>query len=334
VLGVLFATAVLVGWTLIFTQYYLLRAASRGVSDLGVGYWMLLSLGCLFLLAVAGALVWLLLSALAQARRVRQQDTFLDSVSHELRTPLASLELSLDTLARPELPAAERVPLLAMMRADTRRLRSFVEKILEANRLAHSSRPRPSLQRVDMVAACQAAAEEACRRAFAPRERVRVEIAARENDSAEAAAALAADLVVHADPLALAVILVNLVENALKYSPRDAVVDVVLGHAGACVVAEVRDHGRGFSPRERSRLFRRFSRLEPHGGIAVPGTGLGLFVSKQLALQLGARLSAESAGVGKGAAFRLEIPRGAVRHAGSELGTPLPNTDPRTGTTT
>jgi signal transduction histidine kinase len=125
---------------------------------------------------------------------------------------------------------------------------------------------------------------------------------------------VAPGLYVLTDPLALDVVVRNVLENAL------AAVGPVGGGSVAVsartsdgeVALTVRDSGVGFRPADGAQLFRKFSRLHPGGGSGHYGTGLGLYIVKRLMHLAAGRVTAESAGVGQGACFVLTWPAAPV----------------------
>jgi signal transduction histidine kinase len=117
-------------------------------------------------------------------------------------------------------------------------------------------------------------------------------------------------LQVLADPLAVDVVVRNLLENALAaVAPvGGGKIQLVSRRVGAEVELSVRDSGLGFRAADQSRLFEKFSRLHPAGGSSYYGTGLGLYIVKRLMQLLGGRVTARSDGLGKGAEFVLVWP--------------------------
>ena len=103
-------------------------------------------------------------------------------------------------------------------------------------------------------------------------------------------------------------ILTNLVENAVKYSPDGGDVTVELGKAGGRVRMAVRDEGLGVPPSEHRRIFEKFYRLDPDLTRGVGGTGLGLYITRELVERMGGRIWVESSGDG-GSTFVVELPR-------------------------
>jgi signal transduction histidine kinase len=126
--------------------------------------------------------------------------------------------------------------------------------------------------------------------------------------------ALSADvprgLTVLADPLAVDVVVRNLLENALAAvaAVSGGTVTFAARAANGEIELSVRDSGVGFRANDSARLFKKFSRLHPGGGSSDYGTGLGLFIVRRLMELAGGRVSAHSVGVGQGALFVLSWP--------------------------
>jgi len=110
-----------------------------------------------------------------------------------------------------------------------------------------------------------------------------------------------------ADPDKTRQVLANLVDNAVKYSPDGGRVLVELTVAGPRVRFAVRDEGLGVPPTEHRRIFEKFYRLDPDLTRGVSGTGLGLYISRELLERMGGRIWVESSGTG-GSTFVAELP--------------------------
>jgi signal transduction histidine kinase len=102
-------------------------------------------------------------------------------------------------------------------------------------------------------------------------------------------------------------ILANLVTNALKFSPEDSMVSISISVEDSALAVSVSDRGVGIPPDDMSRLFERFSRLPNSRRSKAKGTGLGLYICKQLVEAQGGRISAESV-PGLGSTFRYTVP--------------------------
>ncbi len=112
---------------------------------------------------------------------------------------------------------------------------------------------------------------------------------------------------VAADPDKLRQILTNLIDNAIKYSPDGGRVEVELGRSGGRVRFRVTDEGLGIPPAEQDRIFEKFFRLDPNLTRGVGGTGLGLYISRELVTRMNGRIWVDSDGR-TGSSFFLELP--------------------------
>jgi signal transduction histidine kinase len=249
--------------------------------------------GAFFLLAL-GTCIFVIARALrAEAHVLEDQDSFLALVSHQFKTPLASLQLSLETLALRSPPPERARVLTDRMLSDIARMELMVTQILESARLERGRadfRPE-SLQLAGAVARVVSQLEERARSAG-------VSISSR----------IAPELQVMSDPLALDVVVRNILENALvALMPGGAgSISLEARAAGSQVELAVRDSGVGFSAADSARLFEKFS--SRHKGAGNSGTGLGLFIVRKLMQLGGGSVSAHSDGPGKGASFVLSWP--------------------------
>jgi PAS domain S-box-containing protein len=223
---------------------------------------------------------------------------FIATASHELRTPLAAVYGAAQTLLRHDfaLDEAGRDRFISLIADESERLGRIVNEILLANQL--------DAGRVDLGTD-----------AFDPGELVeRVVEAAR----VHAPPNVLVERVVPADVPHVAAdrdkvrqVLVNLVENAIKYSPGGGRVELGLEpahEAGAgSVVFFVRDQGLGIPRDEQARIFEKFYRLDPHMTRGVGGTGLGLYICSELVNRMGGHIWVEST-EGEGSTFLLQLP--------------------------
>lgn len=294
VFGILLTSSVIVGWNIILTNYFLLAEQTR-VAEFGVGYWFILAIGDLFLTLILAIVVMFFVSTTRQVRWVRRQNTFIDSVTHELKSPLAGLRLAVDTLERRELSPEMRDRFLNMMREDVDRLQAFIEQLLEAGRLAHGERPI-ELQTLDLVDLLDRCAKKIRLRHQLEDASVVIRI---DCDGPE--------LWIKTDPVALETIVMNLLDNAVKYSPDEVVVVLHAKISSGRLGLTVSDRGLGISPKQLGKVFRRFHRIR-HAAASVRGTGLGLYVVSELVRQLRGRVTAQSEGEGHGAIFTVDLP--------------------------
>jgi signal transduction histidine kinase len=247
----------------------------------------------LLALGVCIAVIWRALHA--ESRVMQEQDSFLALVSHQFKTPLASLQLSLETMAIRPLTQEQSRTLIDRMLADLARMVTMVSQILDSVRF---ERGRVELKREPLELAGVAA-----RIVGQFEERAR-------NDRISITTDIPRGLEVLADPLAMDVVIRNLLENALAAvaSAGGGSIALTGRRLNGEIELAVRDSGVGFKPADRPLLFKKFSRLHSGAGSSYYGTGLGLFIVRRLMQLTGGRVLAQSDGVGQGATFVLTWP--------------------------
>ena len=279
--------ALLVGWTMLIAK----NLATYGTSALDV--WLLV-LGAVSFVVIVVVLVLLSAYLAQQIVEVRRQDSFIDSVTHELKSPLASIKLCLETLARAELDPPKQEQLRSMMLSDVDRLTSFIDDVLHASRLTTQSKIGLTITELQLHDLVNATAESVTARHGFDIDRVELEVNK--------------DLRITSDPAALGIVLKNLIDNAIKYSPTDTTVLVSARRDNGKIVVEVQDQGIGIASEHQKSIFSRFYRVQSEDVRARKGTGLGLFVVSALVQNLGGKIEAISDGVGQGTTMRLVLP--------------------------
>jgi PAS domain S-box-containing protein len=216
------------------------------------------------------------------------------TVSHELRTPLAAIYGAAVTIRRPDLvvDAETRDRLLEIVEHESNRLAEIVNDLLLASHL-DSGRLQLAIETVDPKALTTSVVDAA--RIHLPKG-VTINLAAPKRLPA-----------VRADEQQLRQVLVNLVDNAVKYSPDGGPVTVRLKRDEDHVLWSVSDRGLGIPASERRRVFEKFYRLDPHMTRGIGGTGLGLYICRELVNRLDGRIWVE-ANNGKGSTFCVQIP--------------------------
>jgi PAS domain S-box-containing protein len=228
-------------------------------------------------------------------RAVEQMKTdFVSTVSHELRTPLAAIYGAAMTLRRHDVAVEEsqRDRLLEVVSSEADRLARIVNDILWASRL-ESGRMSIAIERCDATAITTEVVDVL--RARAPQG---IEVATSRSRGLPQIAA---------DPDKLRQILTNLIDNAIKYSPDGGRVEIEIGRSGGRVRFRVTDQGLGIPPAEQDRIFEKFFRLDPNLTRGVGGTGLGLYISRELVTRMNGRIWVDSDGR-SGSSFFLELP--------------------------
>lgn len=231
-------------------------------------------------------------------RNERLKTELVSAVSHELRTPLTSIRGSLSLLRAKVIdPSSEQgARMIEVATESTERLSRLVNDILDLERLQAG--------KVELVMARQRAAA--------------LMLSAAQAVSGAAAAASVRVAVMDSDEHVIAdndravQILVNLLGNAVKFSPEGSAVTLSARREGSRVLLSVADQGRGIPPEELSRIFDRFAQIDGSDSREHDGTGLGLAIAKGLAEQHGGAVSATST-VGEGSTFVLDLPAATAR---------------------
>ena len=257
-----------------------------------------------FLLGLLAVIAGLTVTAIFQLRRemtlTRLRSEFVSSVSHELRTPLTQIRVFAETLLleRIRTPQEHRRALEIIDR-EARRLTHLVENVLSFSR-AEQGLERFSGEERELVPVLREVIED-----FSPLLRgSEVELIACLDERVRAAV----------DPDAIRQVLLNLLDNAVKYGPRRQRILVTLEAAGAKVRILVEDEGPGIPDAERERVFERFHRLDREKRAAVAGTGIGLSVVRDLIARSRGRCFVETGARG-GARFVIELPPPGERSA-------------------
>ncbi len=226
-----------------------------------------------------------------QANLYLQQRNIISQVTHELKSPLASIQLHLETI-RLRKPTEERLDsFVTTMLADTDRLHYLINNLLMAARLEQRRKP-PERRPTDLTMLIGEHVE-----------RERTTLPQGGTITFEAPPALMAII----DPEEMGMVVRNLFENAVLYSPQSPEIIVQLSKVGSTLALTVRDHGRGLDPKERKNVFDRFYRVQPPGE-NVRGTGLGLYIVDSVIKGYGGTVGVTSDGPGKGCTFTVKIP--------------------------
>ncbi|MDQ1440462.1 MAG: two-component system, OmpR family, sensor histidine kinase MprB [Acidimicrobiaceae bacterium] len=237
-----------------------------------------------------------MLAALGESRR--QQTQLVADAGHELRTPLTSLRTNIEVLLRAhDLPDADRTALFGDITAQLTELSTLVGDLVELAR-DEEQRPEPEDVRVDLVV--EDAVERARRRA--PMLTFNLDVQ---------------DALVRAQPALLERAVLNVLDNAAKWSPEASTVEVTVRRSGPSWRLEVRDHGPGITDEDLPHVFDRFYRSATARWL--PGSGLGLAIVRQVVESSGGAVSAINAADG-GTVVRIDLPAVDLTDAASGPG--------------
>lgn len=230
---------------------------------------MILGEGAVFLVLMIIGIIKLKKTIQNEMEVNQQQKNFLLSVTHELKSPLASIKLYLQTLERRNLPEEKKAQIISNALLDTDRLDSLIEKILTATSIddgkfeIHKEQNNLS-------------------------EFVNGIINQKKNGLAKnhhLNSSIDNNISFSFDTLAMHSIVSNLIENAVKYSPKESIIDIALKQDNDFILFSVKDEGKGVPDEQKKSIFNRFYRGEDEETRQTKGTGLGLYLVKNLVLQ-------------------------------------------------
>ena len=228
-----------------------------------LAYWAMLGFGYLLFAAIIAGLVVFIVSLARQIRLNQRQQNFIDSVTHELKSPLTSLKLHLETMQLRTLPPDVQAEFTRLMLSDVERLNALIDHVLEA---AHVDAKRDPARWVEL--------------ALEPQLAEAIALVTRRHNLGAGAITLEADLlIVRTDPAALAIVLSNLLDNAVEYSTEVVAVKVRAYAAGEGEVAiAISDTGVGLARNQLRRIF--------HLNCGTVSNNISRFVRSQVGMKL------------------------------------------------
>ncbi|MCU1253467.1 MAG: integral rane sensor signal transduction histidine kinase [Edaphobacter sp.] len=283
--------AILVGLTITQSAWILLNERTVAFAIVGI---------ILFAALVAGVVLNTIF-LVREVRRNERQDSFLNAVTHELKTPIASIRLYLETLQRRPVEEAQRQEFYKIMLSDSDRLLATVEQVLKAGQLGqrHRQQNRTVINLESLVADCIAITLQ---RHHLPPGSIVLE---------PVPSAVRLHTLGIAEDLRTAVI--NVLDNAVKYSPDGVHIRCSLAIVNYSTVAlSITDTGVGLDPSQFKRIFKRFYRVPGRSMAKIKGTGLGLFLVRNIARQHGGDATANSPGPGLGVTITITLPLATI----------------------
>jgi signal transduction histidine kinase len=242
--------------------------------------------------------------ALDNARRYREvreadrrKDDFLARLAHELRNPLAPIVHALHLLDRVAAHGPKGVQLRQIMARQTMHLGSLVDDLLDVSRI-RLGKLSLRIQPLDL--------RDVVRRSF---EALQVSRHAEQHEISLSTGP--EPVVVNGDPARLEQVVGNLLQNAVKYTPPGAPIDVAVARTAHEAILRVQDRGIGIDPEMLPRIFQMFTQADRSLDRAQGGLGLGLALVRALVEHHGGSVTAESAGLGHGSLFTVRLPLSA-----------------------
>jgi len=259
-----------------------------------------------FALAILGTILFSLLIAgvtlntvflVREIRRNERQDSFLNAVTHELKTPITSIRLYLETLQRRATSEEQKQEFYKIMLSDSDRLLATVEQVLKAGQLGqrHRQQNRTLINMQSLVEDCITITLQ---RHHLPTGSIVLE---------PTPGAVRLHTFGIAEDLRTAVI--NVLDNAVKYSPEGVHIRCTLSiFRYNSVALTITDTGVGLPANQFKRIFNRFYRVPGRSMAKIKGTGLGLFLVRNIARQHGGDVTATSPGPGLGTTITIALP--------------------------
>ncbi len=229
---------------------------------------MILGEGSIFIIVFLVGAHWLHRSIKKERKLAEQKRNFLLSVTHELKSPLASIKILLETIQKRNLPKQQIMDFIGKALTDIERLDDMVENMLLASKIDNRSYTFPKAKfnlsvLVDSIVN-------------------RLQLSKCDSNQQIIDAEIEPKIEITGDKFALTSVVTNLIENAIKYSGPCEVVGVKLFSKDNRVYLQVADHGIGIADNEKPRIFDKFYRVGSEETRNTKGTGLGLYIVKEV----------------------------------------------------
>ena len=229
--------------------------------------WMMIAgEGIVFLILLVVAFLRVRNTFKKEAELSAQQKNFLLSVTHELKSPIASTKLVLETLLHRDLEKEKQKEILRNAISDTDRLNTLVENILLTARIDNTAFEIHK-ENVNLSEYIEEGMKQTIQ-TFNPKQKIVLDIQP--------------NISFNIDKTIFPSILLNLFENAAKYSPENSMIKIILKEQGNGVVLSIADEGAGISEEEKQNIFKKFYRIGNEETRRTKGTGLGLYIVKYL----------------------------------------------------
>jgi len=230
--------------------------------------------GSTFLALILIGAIFVYRATRRQLRLSEQQENFMMAITHELKTPIAVTQLNLETLQKRKLDEQKQQKLISNTLQEANRLNTLCNNILFASQL-DAGRYATTMQSVNLTDLVESAVDE-CKKRYISRS---FEEHIEENR------------MIVGDAFLLQMLLSNLLENAIKYAPKDRPIQVKLSELNQEIRVEVIDEGSGVVDAEKKKVFDKFYRVGDENTRRAQGTGLGLYLCKKICESHNAQIS-------------------------------------------
>lgn len=224
--------------------------------------------GSIFLLLILSGAVYIFRAVRRQFKMGQEQQHFMMAITHELKTPIAIAKLNLETMQKRKLDETQQQRLLQNTIQEANRLNTLCNNMLLSSQIDSGGY---NITREDMNLSKLV---NDCVNDFIIRHPARA-----------FHKEIASDIFITGDMLLLQMAVNNLIDNAIKYSPKDAAVTISLQYIDANILLSVKDTGKGIDDEEKKKVFDKFYRVGNAATRGAKGTGLGLYLTKKIARQ-------------------------------------------------
>lgn len=225
-----------------------------------------------------------------QIKFTQQQQNFMLSVTHELKSPIAVVRLNIETLLKRKLPEDKKEDILRRTLAETNRLNRLSNNMLLASRF-DSQKYELTKTTLNLSQLINKLIEETKSRKI--KQLIKQDISP--------------NIIVEGDKLMLQIACSNIIENAIKYAPKDSEISIQLKQQGEQAILDFSDQGTGIPNKEKTKIFNRFYRIGNENTRSSQGTGLGLFLTKKIIQQHKGHIIAKD-NFPKGTIFEIKLP--------------------------
>jgi len=226
-----------------------------------------------FLLIVAGA-VFVFRAVRRELRISEQQQNFMIAITHELKTPISVAKLNLETMQKRKLDEQQQQRLIQTTLEETNRLNALCNNMLLSSQMEAGGYPFTNEETniSELIGKC---VQDFITRY--PQQKIETDIAP--------------GIFINGDRLLLQILANNLIDNAIKYGPKELPVTVLLREENDKIILRVQDLGKGIAAGERDKIFNKFYRVGNAATRSAKGTGLGLYLTKKIAKQHNANIT-------------------------------------------
>ncbi|WKZ69368.1 MAG: HAMP domain-containing sensor histidine kinase [Melioribacteraceae bacterium] len=249
--------------------------------------------GIVLIVAIAFGMSVIFRNLNVQLRLTRLYDNFIANVTHELKSPLASIQLYLETIDSRELSPENKKRFIDYMIKDAERLNNLINSILEISRL-EQKKISNEYRVYNSSEVIKSLVEQSAAQFQLPQNSLSIM-----GDSE-------AEIVI--DKNALKIVLDNLIDNAIKYSPNVLHIGIKLFAERKRFIIEFSDKGIGIDQEQLKKIFKKFYRVYASNIPNVKGTGLGLYWVNEILKSHGGKITCYSEGINKGTTFKIELP--------------------------